>query len=217
MTDHATQLQQLLDAAMAEATARPTTANIAAVEKARRALDDYQGSADTGDRFKTQAAALEYLQKRWKIEKSKLSKDVQDGRCPRKDGHFTARDLDFYASASHLEPRTSEPRENSDHDDRLRKAQADEREIRVAKLRNQLIDAAEEEARDARLWYAVRADIENEGPRVIDELINRIASLGLPDEHHARIVALRPKMRLTYEDTLAEIFDRLARSGGIEA
>jgi hypothetical protein len=205
---------------MQAAKANPTSANIAAVEKAHKALDDHGQSLAgdaAGERFKTQAAALEYLQRRFKIEKSKLSKDVQDGRCPRKDGMYTVKDLDFYASACHLEAKNSEPRPDNDHDSRLRAAQADERELRVARLKGELIDAAEEEARDARLWYAIRSDLENEGPRVINELINRIAALHLPEEHQARIMSLVPELKNTYEDALAEIFDRYAQAGGIEA
>jgi hypothetical protein len=219
MTTHASHLQAILDAATTAAKANPTSANIAAVEKAHKAMDDHAQTmaADaSGEKFKTQAAALEYLQRRFKIEKSKLSKDVQEGRCPRKEGNFLTRDLDFYAAAVHLEPKTSEQKPADDQDIRLKSAQAEERELRVAKMKSELIDAAEEEARDAKLWYAVRSDIENEGPRVINELINRISTLGIPEEYYNRIAALIPELRNTYEDSLAEIFDRYAQAGGVE-
>lgn len=219
MDTHAQQLQAILDAATSAAVATPTAANIAAVEKARKALDDYTvgASGDAGERFATQAAALEYLQRIWQIEKSKLSKDVTAGKVPKKDGHFTAADLDFYARAVHLRPRTIELKPTEDHDDRLKRAQAEEREIRVAKLRGELIDAAQEEARDARLWFAVRTDLENHAPVIVNELLNRIADIGIPEEITARIADLAPELRTAYEDALAEIFDRYARAGGIEA
>lgn len=215
---HAQHLQAILDAARKAAKDKPTSANITAVERAQKALEDHQRdlAEGNGERFKTQAAALEYLQRTWKIEKSKLSRDVQEGRCPRKDNHYFARDLDYYAHAARLEPKTTEQKLTVDNDDRLRAAQAEERELRVAKLKGELIDAAEEEARDARLWYAVRTDIESEGPRIVNELVNRIAALNLPEEHHTRIAALVPELRNTFEDTLAEIFDRYAQQGGIE-
>lgn len=220
MTTHATQLQAILDKALQVATESPTQANISAVEKARRAVDDYasaQASDAAGEKFKTQAGALEYLQRTWKIEKSKLSKDVQTGKCPRKDGYFPVRDLDFYAQAVRLEPKTSAPAQQNDSKDRLHAAMADERELKLAQLRGELIDAAEEEARDARLWAAIRSDIESEAPAIVNELVNRIATLGLDDVTHQRILNLVPELRMTYEDAVADIFDRYAKEGGIEA
>lgn len=217
MPTHAAHLQTILDAAMDAAKAQPSSANISAVEKARKALDDYQGSIVTGETFSTQIAALEYLQRTWQIEKSKLSKDCTAGRVPKKDGLYHAKDLDFYAAAVHLRPRTVALAPVSDGGDRLKSAMADEREFRVGILRGEYINAAEEEARDAKLWFSVRTDIENHGPAVINEIINRITGIGLPEDITTRILALIPELRNTYEDALADIFDRYAKNGGIEA
>lgn len=221
MPDHAAHLQAVLDAAIAAAKAAPTSANIGAMEKARRAVDDYAlslASDAAGEKFKTQAAALDYLQRRFRIEKSKLSKDVQDGKVLRKNGVFTAAALDNYAITHRLPANDTEPLQTiSDGGDRLKAAMAEEREIRVAQLKGNLIDAAEEEARDARLWFAVRSDIENQGPAIINTLINRITDLGLPEDITAQILNLVPELRSVYEDALAEIFDRYSRDGGIEA
>ena len=219
-SSHATELQSILDAAIATAKAAPTAANISAVEKARKALDDYladQAGDPAGERFKTQAAALQYLQRTWKIEKSKLSADVQAGKVPRKDGLFSARDLDYYANACRLEAKTTELQQSDDGSERLKVAQAQLAELKLEERRGLLIDAAEEEARDARLWFAIRNDIENQGPNIISHLINRIGDLGLPDDMHQRITALVPELRQEYEDQLSDIFDRYAKDGGIEA
>lgn len=218
MTTHAADLQAIYQAAKDAATAAPTSANIAAVEKARKALEEYSAGGDSaGLKFATQAAALEYLQKTWQIERSKLSNDVRAAKVPKKDGLFHAKDLDFYAQAAHLKPRNIDYTPVADGSDRLKSAMAEEREIRVAMLKGNLIDAAEEEARDARLWFAVRTDIENHAPTIINELINRISSLDLPEEIIERILNLVPELRSVYEDALADIFDRYARDGGIEA
>lgn len=218
MTDHATNLQAILDAAIAAATAAPTSANIAAVEKARKALLDVQTAATSqGERFATQAAALEYLQRKWQLEKSKLSKDVGSGKVPKKDGWFTAKDLDYYAEAARLKPKTIDYTPVSDNTERLKAAMAEEREIRTAQLRGSLIDAAEEEARDARLWYAIRTDLENHAPAIVAELVNRIAIMELPEDIAARISAIAPELRTVFEDAVADIFDRYARDGGVEA
>lgn len=220
-SSHETELQAILDAAISTAKANPTAANIAAVEKARKALDDYradQAGDAAGEKFKTQSAALQYLQRSYKIEKSKLSKDVQDGKVPRKDGAFSARDLDYYANAVRLDLKTSEPQQSSeDGGEQLKRFQAQLAELKLQERRGELIDAAEEEARDAKLWFAVRTDIENQGPNIISCLINRIGDLGLPEEIQQRITALVPELRQEYEDQLADIFDRYAKDGGIEA
>lgn len=216
MSDHAAHLQAILDAAMDAAKSQPTSANISAVESARKALDNYTAGA-VGETYPNQTAALEYLKRTWQIEKSKLSKDCKDGKVPRKEGLYHAKDLDFYAAAVHLKSKTSGPAPTNDPNDRLKNAHADEREFRLGILKGEYINAAEEEARDSRLWFAVRTDIENHGPQVISELVNRVAGLGLPEDITTRILALVPELRLTYEDALAEIFDRYAKAGGIEA
>ena len=215
MPTHLEHLQAILDAATDAAKALPSAAAISAVEKARKALDDYAG-ASAGEKFPTQTAALEYLQRTWQIEKSKLSKDVKDAKVPRKDGFFHAKDLDFYASAVHLKPKTVELTTQADPGDRLKAAHADEREFRLGILRGQYIDAAEEEARDARLWAAIKSDLENHAPTIINELINRIMPLIEDEDIKKRLHNLTHDLRITYEDTLADIFDRYARDGGVE-
>lgn len=220
MTTHADHLQAILDAATAAATASPTSANISAVEKARRAVDDFaqsQAAEAGGERFKTQAAALEYLQRTWKIEKSKLSKDVQGGKVPRKDGLYHARDLDYYANASRLDTKNSEIATPGEAKDRLTMAMAQERELKLASLRGELISLAEEEARDAKLWAAIKSDIENQATAIVHELMNRVIVVVPDDDLRQRILALGHELRLVYEDAIADIFDRYAKDGGIEA
>jgi hypothetical protein len=217
MNDHAVQLQAMLDSAIEAAKANPSSAAVSAVEKARKALDDYTGSATTGEKFTTQTAALEYLQRTYQIEKSKLSKDCKDGKVPRKEGLYHAKDLDFYASAVHLRPKTSAPVPVHDASDRLKTAHAEEREFRLGILRGEYINAAEEEARDAKLWAAIKSDIENHAPAIVHEVINRILPIIEDDDIKQRILALGHELRLTYEDAIADIFDRYAKDGGIEA
>ncbi|MDD2365159.1 MAG: hypothetical protein PHN84_03250 [Desulfuromonadaceae bacterium] len=217
MSEHAAHLQAILDSAIEAAKVQATSATISAVEKARRALDDYNGTANSGEKFTTQTAALEYLQRTWQIEKSKLSKDCKDGKVPRKEGLYHAKDLDFYAEAVHLKAKTSAPATISDGKDRLTMAMAEERELKLSQLRGQLIDAAEEEARDAKLWAAVKSDIENHAPAIVRELINRVLPLTEDDDLKQRILGLSHELRLTYEDAVADIFDRYATDGGIDA
>lgn len=213
---HIADLQAILDAARDAAKANPTSANIAAVEKARKALESYQDTSTGELRFKTQAAALSYLQQRFKIEKSKLSKDVNDGRVPRKDGYYYAKDLDYYAQADRLDPKNSEVPQPSEAKDRLTMAMAQERELKLASLRGELINLAEEEARDAKLWAAVKSDIENHAHAIVHELINRVLPIIPDDDLKAKVLSISHELKLTYEDAVADIFNRYAKDGGLE-
>ena len=219
-SSHHTALQAILDAAVTTAKAAPTAANISAVEKARKALDDYladQAGDPAGERFKTQAAALQYLQRTWKIEKSKLSADVQAGKVPRKDGLFSARDLDYYANACRLESKTTELFQNSDGlSDDIKRETARKLRIQNEEREGMLINKAEEEARDAKLWAAIKSDIENHAPAIVHELINRLLPIIEDDDLKARVLSLSHELRLTYEDSLADIFDRYAKIEGEE-
>lgn len=217
-TNHATDLQAILDAAIATAKANPTAANISTVEKARKAVDDYnaaQAGDPAGEKFKTQAAALLYLQRTYKIEKSKLSADVQAGKVPRKDGTFCAKDLDYYANAVRLELKNSEPQQSSDGlSDDIKRETARKLRIQNEEREGLLINRLEEEARDAKLWSAIKSDIENHAPVIVHELINRLLPIIEDDELRARVLSLTHELRLIYEDAIADIFDRYAKIEG---
>lgn len=215
---HIKDLQEILDSALRAAKENASSANIAAVGKARKALEEYQhASGAAGERFKTQSAALDYLQRTWRIEKSKLSKDVQDKKVPVKDGYFHAADLDFYAQAVRLEPKNSEQADRNDFIDDIKRESA--RKLRLAneEREGQLINKAEEEARDAKLWAAIKGDIESNGTAIVHELINRILPIVEDDDLRQRILALNHELRITYEDNIGEIFNRYAQNGGVEA
>lgn len=197
--------------------ASATHANIRNYKAAKQALQDYQDKKAGVEKFKTQAGALEYLQRNWKIEKSKLSKDVSNGKCPRRDGVYYSKDLDFYASAVSLPAKNSAEAPSNDSSDRLKNAAAEEKEFRLGILKGDYINAAEEEARDARLWAAIKSDLEHHAPVIVGELINRVVPIIADDEAKERIHKLAHELRLTYEDAIADIFDRYAQNGGIEA
>lgn len=197
--------------------AAATHANIRNYKTAKQTLQDYQDKKTGIEKFKTQAGALEYLQRNWKIEKSKLSKDVTSGKCPRKDGFFLSKDLDFYASAVSLPASNSAQPAANDSSDRLKNAAADEKEFRLGMLKGDYINAAEEEARDARLWAAIKSDLEHHAPIIVNELINRVMAIVEDEQARERIHKIAFELRLTYEDAVADIFDRYAQAGGIDA
>ncbi|NTW87796.1 MAG: hypothetical protein HGB26_01430 [Desulfobulbaceae bacterium] len=212
MTDHAADLQAVYTAAKEAATATPSTANIQALEKARKALEEYTAAQDgAGERYKTQAAALEYLQRRYQIQKSKLSKDVIDGKVPRKDGYYHARDLDYYANAVRLDLKTSAPVvATSDLSDEVKRETARKLRISNEEREGLLIRKDEEEARDAKLWAAIKADIYNNAAAIVHELINLALPVITSDDERARLLARTHDLRTAYEDMIDDMFDRYA-------
>jgi hypothetical protein len=212
MTTHAADLQAIYKAAKDAATAAPTTANIAAVEKARKALEEYAAAAAGPEpRFKTQAAALEYLQKQYKIEKSKLSKDVAAGKIPRKDGFYCAKDLDYYAAADQLPLKNSVPAVvTSDLSDEVKRETARKLRLNNEEREGLLIRRDEEEARDAKLWAAIKADIYNNAAAIVHELINLALPVISSDEERAGLLARTHDLSTAFEDMIDDMFDRYA-------
>lgn len=219
MPDHAAHLQAVLDAAVQAAKAAPTTANIGAMEKARRAVDDYAlslASDAAGEKFKTQAAALDYLQRRFRIEKSKLSKDVQDGKVLRKNGVFTAAALDNYAITHRLPSNDNQPLQTLDDDiQRFRRAIADEKELKVKQMKDTLLDAGEEEIRDAAILLGIRRHLEVAVPDRVKMIISTISGI-LNEEQRGTLSTRMPEIIESDLEAIADIFDNLAQRGGVE-
>lgn len=219
MPNHAAHLQVILDAATTAAKTAPTSANISAVEKARRAVDDYAHSLASdaaGEKFKTQAAALDYLQRSFRIEKSKLSKDVQEGKVLRKDGLFTAAGLDNYAITHRLPSNNNQPPQPENDDiSRFRKAIADEKELKVKQMKNTLLDAVEEEIRDAAILLGIRRHLEVAVPERVKMIISSI-SIILTEEQRGTLATRMPEIIEHDLNIIADIFDNLAQQGGVE-
>ena len=199
----------------------PTVVNMRAWNAAKVALEKFretQEEAAAGVCFKNLSEVSRYLiRKGYKVQERTVRNHRKAGLFPIQPGNkFRQEDIDAYAK-NHLDPPAGQDLAGAGngHKDRLVAAQAEEREFRLAQLKGQLIDAAEEEARDARLWKAVRADIEQQAPGVINELVERVLALAPPEDLRHKVLAMIPELRDSYEDYLAEMFDRFARDGGI--
>ncbi len=160
----------------------------------------------TGQGFKISRRTL-YLHKQQGILREKIG------------GGFTIKAVDDYARRNLDRPGIEAPQSSvlSEERNRLMKAQAHKVELDNEIKQGMYLNKAEEEARDARLWFAVKTDVENYGTTLISELINRITQLELPEDCNHRIMALVPELRSIYEEAVDELFDRYAREGGIEA
>ena len=160
----------------------------------------------TGQGFKTARRTL-YLHKQQGILREQIG------------GGFSIKAVDDYARRNLERPGIEAPPLAVSGDDRARlmKAQADKIELDNEIKQGLYLIKAEEEARDARLWFAVKTDIENYGSTLIKELVNRIAALKLPDEVNGKIVSLVPELNSIFASSVDELFDRYARAGGIEA
>lgn len=198
-----------------------TVENQRNLQAAKKALDDFRKQQITAETLKN----LEDVA-RWVVTEGYIvsPRTVRNHSTRpgfphmQKDGTWLKSEVEAYADANWENP--SRRKQDTappvpDARNRLQEAMADERELKNQKLRGELIDAAEEEIRDARLWGAVRADIENRAPNVVNEMVERVLALDLPDSIKAEILALVPTLRTIYEDFIDEMFDRYAREGGI--
>lgn len=198
-----------------------TVANLREWNAAKSALEKFRQAKEettAGARFKNLSEVSRWLiREGYKCQERTVRNHHKSGLFPiQPGGEFRQHDIEAYAK-THLDRpgyRDQAAAGNSSKD-RLIKAQAEEREFRTAQLKGRLIDAAEEEARDARLWKAVRADVEQYAPAVINELVERIIACNPPEELRHRITAMIPELRDVYEDYIAEMFDRYAREGGV--
>lgn len=153
---------------------------LANLQAAGKALDDCRRgklAALSGEKFPTQTAALEYLQRTWQIEKSKLSKDFTAGKVPRKEGMFTAKDLDFYAAGARLPLRTVAPQPDENIKNELEKetlrALRDKNDIRIGLY---VLRAKYEQDLAMRAAY-LKTDLSNYGPRIITLLMEKMSDL----------------------------------------
>lgn len=120
--------------------------------------------------------------------------------------------LEKYATA-HLERRAMQ--EEVSHRMRKEKAEADIAEAKAHRMRGMYLDATEEEQRDAAVLLGIRRHLEISVPDRAKQIISGISSL-LTDEQRGQLSARLPELIEQDKETIADIFDRLARAGGIE-
>ena len=181
-----------------------------------------RAEAETGERFKNiEQAAAWIIGTGFIVSPRTVRNHAEKAGFPRKqkDGSYLKNEIGAYAAANWENPsKPADPEELTagNANDRLKIALAEDRELRNKKTKGELIDAAEEEARDAALWGAIRSEVENQAPGVINDLVESILALDPPEDLRQRIVSLIPALRDRHEDRIAEIFDRFARDGGVE-
>jgi hypothetical protein len=221
------QEEQLLKVSVAKtmgAYQRETTVvNLREMQGAKRALDDFQRRqrAETeGPRFRNLVEVARWLiTEGYKVQERTVRNHQKAGFFPAQPGgEYRQSDIEAYAKAHLDRPGYTRqgPVTANNYRDRLTEAMARDRELIVAQREGKLIDAAEEEARDAKLWRAVRADIETHAPGVINELVERVSAATLDLGLKQRIAAMIPELRAGYEDFLAEMFDRYSQQGGMD-
>jgi len=196
----------------------PTVVNMRAWNAAKTSLEKFQQVREesaAGLRFKNLSEVSRYLiREGYKVQERTVRNHHKGGLFPvHPGGEFRQQDIDNYAK-NNLDRPGYQGAASAEETHRSR-LQAEEREFRTAQLKGKLIDAAEEEARDAKLWKAVKADFEQYAPGVINELVERIFAFDPPEEMRQRISSLIPELREVYEGYIAEMFDRYAREGGV--
>lgn len=106
----------------------PSSANLAALQRATTMLENAMSNNETSEIFKNAGEVLRYLQEAGrKIEKSKLYEDIRAGLLRKDKKQFKKRDVDRYAASL---PLASTPDGRArDAEDRMRRK--DEAEIRI--------------------------------------------------------------------------------------
>ena len=111
-------------------------------------------------------------------------------------------------------PESSAPVLDQDHGNRLKKAMADERELKVAQLKSELLNAGEEAVRDAAILRGIMQQLEIAAPERAKRLISELAEF-LTDEQRGLLTARLPELVEHDLERIADIFDRLAQDGGV--
>jgi len=202
-----------------------THANIKSYQAAKKALEDYQSkqAADvTGERFRNIEQASSWIIAQGYLVSPRTVRNhaekMQGFPRKQKDGSYLKSEIEAYAVATWENPcrPTTEtpPASNVDHGSRLKKALADEREIKVAQLSGSLISRAEVEQQFSARAAFLKQDLANFGPFAVDRFIElmsaHLKASGVDLEGFA-ISAIVPDLVAEYDLKLEKWLDRYTR------
>lgn len=212
-------LKQAVAKCMAKVNTEPTSANLRDLKAAQKQLADFQRDQEqqtSGGRFSTVLEAARWIMAEGYLVKERSAHDHIKNNIPRqKDGTYLQKHIDDYARRTWENPgRLAAEPDNTDHKARLVKAMADEREIKVKQLQSNLIDASEEEQRDAAVLLGIRRHLEVHVPDRAKALVAAVSQL-LTDDQRGELTARLPEIIENDLDQIADIFDRLYQAGGI--
>lgn len=191
--------------------------------RAQRVLRDYQASQareQAGGKFATVSEAVRYVIAQGYLVKERSAADHIKGNLARQaDGSYLKAHVDDYALRTWDNPRqaaeTAASEEGDGYKARLTKATAELAELKLAERKGNLLDAAEEEARDAAVLLGIRRHLEIGVPERIKGMIADLAGL-LSEEQAALAMTRLPEWIEMEMERLAESFDQLAQAGGVE-
>jgi hypothetical protein len=195
--------------------------------KAQRALRAYQeqmAKDNSGGRFSTVLEAARWVMAHGFLVKERSACDHIKAGVPRqKDGTYLQAQVEEYAVRTWENPSRQMlegGEEDSGHKARLLRANADLMELKVAEKKGALLDAAEEEARDAAILLGIRRHMEQGLPERIKAMVAELAGAwreGMTAEEFSAAAMVRlPEWIEADMDRLAEAFDKMAQAGGVE-
>lgn len=189
--------------------------------KAKRALErfeDRQKASDNGGRFATLQAAAEHVRELGFIVGQRSAENhIKAGVAREKDGTYLQTKVEEFAGRTWENPSRSAAVDADDdsYKARLVKANAEMMELKLAERRGALLDAAEEEARDAAILLGIRRHLENGVPERIKRMIADLAVV-MTEEQQALAMTRLPEWIELELERVADAFDLLAREGGVE-
>lgn len=196
--------------------------------QAQRALRDYQtrqAREQAGGTFATMVDAVHWVMAAGYLVKERSCADHLKANVARQDdGSLLKTKVEEYAERTWDNPSRQLQGacgdEDTSHKARLVKATADLAELKVKERMGSLLDAAEEEARDAAVLLGVRRHIEQGIPERVKRMVADLALVwreGMTAEEFTAAAMVRlPEWTEMEMERLADAFDRLAQAGGVE-
>lgn len=191
------------------------------LRKAERALQKFQEeqqAANAGGRFVTLQAAAEHVRELGFIVGQRSAENhIKAGVAREKDGTYLQAKVEEFAGRTWENPsRSAADADDDSYKARLVKANAELMELKVAEKRGAVLDAAEEEARDAAVLLGIRRHLENGVPERIKRMIADLSAV-MTEEQQALAMTRLPEWIELELERVADAFDLLAREGGVDA
>lgn len=189
------------------------------LRKAQKALAAYEAdqARDSGGRFATVIEASRWVMAQGYLVKERSACDhIKAGVAREKDGTYRQDKVEDYARRTWENPAQAvvESAAADDYKGRLLKANAELMELKVKQQHGRLLDAAEEEARDAAVLLAIRRHLELGVVERVKGMIGDLSDI-LSEEQQAAAMVRLPEWIELEQERIAAAFDRLAVQGGV--
>ena len=161
----------------------------------------------------------------YQVRKTSIYESAKEAGFPLKgkDGSYDRAQVEKYAIETWANPsKAAEKREKKgivpdigNPKLRLQVAQAAEKEFKLDVLKGMYYLKSEEDQRDALVLYGIKSAMLNSGPFIVQDLIALVgAELGA--DSAAKVSQIIPELRERFNNSVLDMFDGIAKAGGVE-